>query len=1116
MHFVLRACFAIVTMATAVTLAFGQTEAYTVTLPSKQLANGYTTMPRVMKITRPAEGTYVPGVVIVKTRAAYRVGKGERTLSSAPLAPVLDYMKPQAVAHALVPMAKADDPDIMAAGLDRVYRIAYTEPIEPFDLCKRLMENPDVEYATPEFIAKLSYTPNDPRYSTQNYLAPMKVAAAWDVTKGSKDVIVAIVDSGLDWAHEDLAANVFSNKKEIAGNGKDDDSTGYVDDVRGWDFVGSVSLQEAASGILKPDNDAKGTCDSMNERLGHGTTVGGCAAGIGDNGKGIAGTGFGVTILPCKIGSDNPAFPGLLQGYQAIRYAADMGADIINCSWGGSGADPGGQEVIDYAISKGSVVVAAAGNDGVDTDVYDMYPACFDGVLSVGATNNSDQVVGFSNYGWRITTFAPGQSILSSYPGNQYRAADGTSFSSPLVSGICALVKTIHSDWTPQQILMHIRGTSDAMASVPASRRPKYWGRVNAERAVKTNRLWTSGERIPGLFVSNYRVGAGTSITKREPTDVVITVKNVLADAATSAVDIASLDSRATIVSGASTNTGAIARDGSRDLTVRIQLDANYPWYEATIPLSVTMRSGTYSNIQVVTVPVRLTSTNSLVLTGNADGLLFTNAKNVGSSEVWGTATVSNGQNAWFRIASGRLSANALQFKPVAFDAVSGRGFVGGILNSSPVIARYSGGNWPTTSVSTIASSVIGINMKSTNEGVFIGDALTNRFGVGRTTDGGVTWTAFGTAPQVLTGEKLRPNVHFFNGDLMWFITSSNRTGRSTDGGKTWQMSTLGITGATPVSIAFRDDKNGLMLYNTSSGYKLAATIDGGTKWTALATDLKPMGATPLTVTSSGDHHLIVCDDGAVFGTDDNGTSYQPVLSEQQPLPISTARAQKLTNNTLLYAGQLVTTLTYRYNGPNGTKVVESTQSAVDFDTLTPQQGRNRFVSIRSTGTGTATIDSIRIIPSAGVSDTAFKITNTPSLTIESGSSSQITVRFSATDPGTYTATLRVVTNATPSVITVPLTAVVQTPVSVLDEGAMAAVDVMPNPTADVCSVSLPGDRDVTVLIMDAAGHVVTVRQIASGTTKASIDVSELASGAYHVMVQGEGLAKSIPLVIVR
>jgi hypothetical protein len=172
MHFVLRACFAVVTLATAASLATAQTDAYTVTLPSKRLANGYTTMPRVMKITRPAEGTYVPGIVIVKTRAAYRVGKGERTLSSAPLAPVLDYMKPQAVAHALVPMAKADDPDIMAAGLDRIYRIAYTEPIEPFDLCKRLMENPDVEYATPEFVAKLSYTPNDPRYSTQNYLAP--------------------------------------------------------------------------------------------------------------------------------------------------------------------------------------------------------------------------------------------------------------------------------------------------------------------------------------------------------------------------------------------------------------------------------------------------------------------------------------------------------------------------------------------------------------------------------------------------------------------------------------------------------------------------------------------------------------------------------------------------------------------------------------------------------------------------------------------------------------------------------------------------------------------------------------------------------------------------------
>ena len=1095
---------------------FAKSDVFTVYMPAKQLANGYTTMPRAIKVTRPAEGTYVPGIVIVKTRGSYRVGKGEQTLASATLAPVMDYMQTRSVEHAMVPAAKTNEPDIVAAGIDRIYRIAYDEPIEPFDLCKRLMENPDVEYAMPERIFKPLYTPNDPRLSSQGYLTPVKAAAAWDVTKGSKDVIVAIVDSGLDWAHEDLAANIFSNKKEIAGNGKDDDGNGYVDDIRGWDFVGNVTLQDAASGVLRPDNDPKVSGTSIDDRRGHGTTVGGCAAGIGDNGKGIAGTGFGVTILPCKIGSDNSSFPGLLQGYQAIQYAADMGAHIINCSWGGPGLDPGAQEIIDYAISKGSLVVAASGNDGVDTDVFDFAPACLEGVLAVGSTDNSDRVSSFSNYGWRMTTYAPGQSMLSTFPNNQYRSADGTSFSSPVVSGICALVKSVHQDWTPQQIMAQIRGTSDAMASVAPQNRPKYWGRVNAERAVKVNRLWTSGERIPGLMVSNFRVGSGTAITKREPTDVVITIKNVLADASSSSVEVASLDPRVKIVSGSSTNSGALPRDGSRDVSVRIQPDANYPWYEASVPLAVTMRSGTYSNLQVVAIPLRLTTNNALVLSGNTNGLLFTNAKNVGNSEIWGTALASNGQNAWYRVSSGRLTANVLSFKPVAFDAVAGKGIIGGLNGTTPTIARFSNNSWPSTSVATIASTVIGIHMRSSNEGIFIGDAVTNRFGVGQTTDGGATWKAFGTAPQVLTGEKLRPNVYFFDGDRMWFVTTSNRMGRSTDGGKTWQLSTLGLTGATPVSVAFRDATNGLMLYSTSSGFKLASSADGGTKWTALSTDLKLMGSDPMTITSSGDHHLIVCKDGAVFGTDDNGTTYQPVLSIEQMQPLYSARAQKFTNSTLIFAGQMVTTLTYRYNGPNGTRLLESSQTAVNFDTLSPQQGRNRFVTVRSTGTGTATIDSIRIIPSPGVSDTAFKVTNTPSTTIESGSSSQITVRFSATEPGAYTATLRVVSNATPSVITVPLTAVVSAPVSVLDEGAMETISVMPNPTSDRLYVRLPGDRAASLALIDVQGRTLLTHNTAAETQEASLDVAGLASGTYYVVVSGNGLAKMLTVTIAR
>lgn len=1096
--------------------ASAATESYTVFRPSTQLANGMTTKAKQFRVARPLPGTYVPGVVIVKTRGTYRVGKGEQTLGSATLAPTMAYAKVSAVEHAMVPLSRANDPFVMAVGLDRVYTIRYEEPIEPFDLCMRLMQDPDVEYAVPEYIATTGYTPNDSRYANQTYLAPIKVAQAWDVTKGSKDILVAIVDSGTDHQHEDLSPNIFTNTKEVAGNGKDDDGNGYIDDVRGWDFVGSISLNEYVQGTIKPDNDPRVQWGSINDRQAHGTTTAGCAAAVANNGKGIAGTGFNVTILPCKVGSDNPGFGGIIQGYAAIRYAADMGADIINCSWGGYGADPSGQDIIDYAISKGAVVVAATGNDGIDLDVYPHFPSCFDGVLSVGSTNNSDRVSGFSNYGWKTTTFAPGENILSTFPGNQYRGASGTSFSCPLVAGVAALVKSVHPDWTPFQIMMQIRVTSDAMATVPVADRPKYWGRVNAERAVKTNASWTTGDRLPGLYVSEFKVGTGSVITRRDPATVTLTISNVLADATTSAVDVVSLDPRCRITSGSTTNTGAIARNGTRDVPVTVQLDANYPWYESSVPLTITMRAGSSMNMQLVDVPVRLSSNNALSVSGAVDGVRWTAAKLSASNELWATGVSrSNGQNVWLRVLSGQTSANVLPMTPMAFDAVSGKALIGGVNAGAATIARYSGGSWPTTSVSTIASSVAGIFMSSATEGIFIGDALTTRFGVGQTTDGGTTWKEYGTRPQILQNERIRSGVSCAIDGNIWFVTSSNRVIRSADGGKTWAPANFGITSSTPLSISFRDDKNGLILYQTGSVYRLAASTDGGTTWRAQTTDLKLLGSDPIAVSSSGDHHVIVCQDGAVFGTDDNGSTYQTILSKPQTGVIA-ARAQSFTSSVVVFAGDIINTLTYRYSGPNGSRLLEATQAALDFDTLSPNQGRNRFVTIKGVGTGIVNVDSYMVIPDAAVLDTAFKITNTPNATIEAGSSSQVTIRFSAPTPGVYTGKFRVTSNATPPVMEIPMTAVVTAPVSVVDEGAMAAIHASPNPVIDVLTVRAPGDRPLVVDLIDQAGRIVARQPVEAGRTEFELVVTDLSAGAYRLLVRGEGVAKTVPIVIVR
>lgn len=245
---------------------------------------------------------------------------------------------------------------------------------------------------------------------------------AWSATTGSSSVKVAVIDTGVDVGHPDLAANIWNNPGEISGNGIDDDGNGFVDDVRGWDFAYNDNLPS--------------------DIQGHGTHVAGTIAAKGSNGIGVSGVAWSAAIIPVKFLSDSGS------GYtsdaiEAVDYATRMGARLSNNSWGGGGYSSSLRSAIQRAATGNSLFIAAAGNDGTNNDYLAHYPSNYDNanILSVAASNSSDSLAYFSNYGLStVDLAAPGEGILSTYPGARYRTLSGTSMATPHVSGAAVLI----------------------------------------------------------------------------------------------------------------------------------------------------------------------------------------------------------------------------------------------------------------------------------------------------------------------------------------------------------------------------------------------------------------------------------------------------------------------------------------------------------------------------------------------------------------------------------------------------------------------------------------------------------------------------------------------------
>jgi subtilisin family serine protease len=281
-----------------------------------------------------------------------------------------------------------------------------------------------VLYAEPDRVVHQTTTPDDPLLSSEWGLTAIRAPEAWDVTTGSPQVMVAVVDTGIDASHPDLSPNLWTNPGESGAgrdtNGLDDDGDGLVDDVHGWDFV---------DGDAQPD-----------DGNGHGTHVSGTIAARGDDGVGVAGVTWSTAIMPLRVlGNDGSGY--VSDVVTAYAYAASSGARVVNASLGGGSYSRAEHDAI--AAAPNTLFVVAAGNDGADDDAAPEYPCDYDlaNVVCVAASDRDDTLASFSNYGTtNVDLAAPGVDIVSTWPGGRYVLLDGTSMATPHVTGAAALL----------------------------------------------------------------------------------------------------------------------------------------------------------------------------------------------------------------------------------------------------------------------------------------------------------------------------------------------------------------------------------------------------------------------------------------------------------------------------------------------------------------------------------------------------------------------------------------------------------------------------------------------------------------------------------------------------
>ncbi len=357
---------------------------------------------------------------------------------------------------------------------------------------ERLKSHQAIEYVEPDYRVSIASAPNDPRFDELWGLnnegqtggtadADIDAVEAWTISTGSRDVVVGVIDTGIDYSHSDLASNMWVNTSEIAGDGIDNDGNGFIDDIHGINAITNSG-------------------DPMDDE-GHGTHVSGTIGASGNNSVGVVGVNHEVSLVGCKFldaagnGSTSDAIKCI--DYMVGLKNSGVNIRVLNNSWGGGGYSQALADAIESSEAAELLFVAAAGNDTIDNDVNPHYPSNYENasVLSVASTNQTDDISWFSHWGLtRVDMGAPGTAILSTTPGESYASYSGTSMATPHVAGAAALVLSINPELSTQELKDLLMSSGDANAALQ--------GKTVAGTRLNVNQALIDADPTPGFKIS--------------------------------------------------------------------------------------------------------------------------------------------------------------------------------------------------------------------------------------------------------------------------------------------------------------------------------------------------------------------------------------------------------------------------------------------------------------------------------------------------------------------------------------------------------------------------------------------------------------------------------------
>jgi subtilisin family serine protease len=519
-----------------------------------------------------------PGVVLIGLKPGITVGTDEPGVqaSDASLTAAFADIGTQSIepvfpnTRGLLSVASTDD----QVDLSRIYRLRLAPDADVLRIVQDLSQNSAVAYAEPDYLARIITAPNDPLYPGQWGLSQINAPAAWDVVTGTTDVVVAVVDAGLDTSHPDLAGQLWINPGEIAGNSMDDDNNGYVDDVHGWNLVNNSA--------------------DLSDNTGHGTQVAGVIAAATDNGEGVAGVCWNCRLMIVKVTQ-----PGGVANYSdiaaGVAYAAQKGAEVINLSLGGY-SDSATLHAAIAVASQTTVVVGGVGNDDSSNP---FYPAAYDDyVLAVASTTISDTRVSTSNYGTWVDVSAPGEVISTTFSGGGYGPTSGTSMAAPFASGLAGLLRSQYPGWSANMARAQIGHTTDDIDSLnPGYESQLGSGRINAGQAVTTtpqSLLAYESHTVNGQ--PDGRPAPGSTV------NLDLILYNDWADATNVQATLNTTDTYVTILAGtASYGTIQVYKRGTNATPFRFSVSSSAPYaHDIPFTLTVTADGGYAVDIPIV------------------------------------------------------------------------------------------------------------------------------------------------------------------------------------------------------------------------------------------------------------------------------------------------------------------------------------------------------------------------------------------------------------------------------------------------------------------------------------------------------------------------------------